>query len=88
MVNPNKFDNIVKFSSAFVVRDLPKITNPTIVVCKECILAKQKKVSFPSKKFGIDYEETYASIAIMEVVRMFMAYVANKKFKVCQNQLS
>ena len=24
---------------------------PTNVVCKECIMAKQKKVSFPSKKF-------------------------------------
>lgn len=45
------FDNIVKFSSTFVARDLPKITNPTNVVCKKCIMAKQKKVSFPSKKF-------------------------------------
>ena len=45
------FDNIMKFSSTFAVRDLPKIKNPTNVMCKECILAKQKKVSFPSKKF-------------------------------------
>lgn len=34
------FDNIVKVSSTFAVRDLPKITKPTNVVCKECILAK------------------------------------------------
>ena len=45
------FDNIKKVSSTFEVRDLPKITKPTNVVCKECILAKQKKVSFPRKKF-------------------------------------
>ena len=34
------FDNIVKVSSTFVVRDLLKITKPTNVMCKECILAK------------------------------------------------
>ena len=34
-----------------IVRDLPKITKPTEIVFKECILAKQKRVSFPSKKF-------------------------------------
>ena len=33
------------------MKDLPKIIKPTKIVCKECILAKQKKVSFPSKKF-------------------------------------
>ena len=33
---------------------------------------------------GIDYEETYAPIARMEAVRMFLAYVANKNFKVYQ----
>ena len=31
---------------------------------------------------GIDYEEIYPTIAKMEVVRMFLAYAANKKFKV------
>ena len=45
------FDDIVKTSRTFNVRDLPKITKPTDIVCKECILAKQKRVSFPSKKF-------------------------------------
>ena len=33
---------------------------------------------------GIDNEETYAPVAIMEVFRMFLAYVANKNFKVYQ----
>ena len=37
-----------------------------------------------SKKEGLDYEETYAPIARMEVVRMFLAFVASKKFKVYQ----
>ena len=44
------FDNIVKLSNTFVVRDLPKITKPTNIICKEYILIKQKKVSFPSKQ--------------------------------------
>ena len=34
------FDNIVKVSNLFVVRDLPKITRPTNVSCEECILVK------------------------------------------------
>ena len=37
-----------------------------------------------SKKEGIDYEETYAPIARMEVVRIFLAYATNKNFKVYQ----
>ena len=47
-----KFDNILKVNNTFVVRDFPKITKPTDIVCKECILAKQKKITFPSKKFA------------------------------------
>ena len=37
-----------------------------------------------SQQEGIDYEETYAPVARMEAVRMFLAYVANKNFKVYQ----
>ena len=37
-----------------------------------------------SQQEGIDYEETYAPVAKMEVVRIFLAYVANKNFKVYQ----
>ena len=33
---------------------------------------------------GIDYEETYALVAIIEALRIFLAYAANKKFKVYQ----
>ena len=47
------FDNIVKVISTFVVRVLPTIVKPTNFVCKECILAKQRKVSFSSIKFSI-----------------------------------
>ena len=42
----------MKASNAFVVRDLPKIVKPTNVVCKECVIAKQKKSFFPSKEFS------------------------------------
>ena len=41
----------MKASNTLAVRDLPKITKPTDIICKECILAKKKKVSFPSKYF-------------------------------------
>ena len=45
------FDNIVKASITLVVRYFPKISKTTNTICKECILAKQKRVSFPSKQF-------------------------------------
>ena len=31
---------------------------------------------------GIDYKETYAPVAIMQAVKMFLAYAANNGFKV------
>ena len=37
-----------------------------------------------SQQEGIDYEETYAPIARMEVDKMFLAYATNKNFKVYQ----
>lgn len=37
-----------------------------------------------SQHEGIDYEETFAPIAIIEASRMVLAYVANNKFKVYQ----
>ena len=43
------FDNIVKAGNTLVVRNFPKIFKPTDTICKESILAKQKRVSFPSK---------------------------------------
>ena len=45
------FDNIVKVSSTFVIRNFPNIIKPTNVVFKESIMTKQHKVSFPRKKF-------------------------------------
>ena len=35
-----------------------------------------------SQQEGIDYDETYAAMDRIEVVRMFLAYATNKKFKV------
>ena len=45
------FDNIVKTSSMFIVRDFPKIVKLTNTICKECVLAKHNRTSFPCKKF-------------------------------------
>ena len=41
----------MKVSTTLAVRDLPKIMKPTNLICKECVMAKQKRSSFPSKKF-------------------------------------
>ena len=40
------FDNILKACSIFFVKYLPKIVKPTNVVCKECVMAKQRKAHF------------------------------------------
>ena len=37
-----------------------------------------------SQQEGIDYEETFAPVARIEVVRLFLAYTTHKKFKVYQ----
>ena len=37
-----------------------------------------------SQQEGIDYEETFVNVSKFEVVRMFLAYARNKKFKVYQ----
>ena len=37
-----------------------------------------------SQQEGIDYDETFALVAILEAIRMFLAYATHKKFKVFQ----
>ncbi|KAL8134591.1 hypothetical protein AgCh_009567 [Apium graveolens] len=37
-----------------------------------------------SQQEGIDYNETFAQVARLEAIRIFLAYVAHKKFKVFQ----
>ncbi|KAL8147667.1 hypothetical protein AgCh_005113 [Apium graveolens] len=37
-----------------------------------------------SQQEGIDYDETFASVARLEAIRIFLAYVAHKKFTVFQ----
>ena len=37
-----------------------------------------------SQQEGIDSEETYATVARIEAIRLFLAYVVHKKFKVYQ----
>ena len=37
-----------------------------------------------SHQEGIDYDETFAPVARLEAIRMFLAYTAHKKFKVFQ----
>ena len=37
-----------------------------------------------SQQEGIDYDETFALVARLEAIRVFLAYAAHKKFKVFQ----
>ena len=54
------FDSIVKTSSMFAVRDLPKIVKSTNIICKECVLETHNRISFLYKKF--------TTIAKLEIV--------------------
>ena len=49
------------------------VRNKVIFVCKGY-----------SQQEGIDYDKTYAPVAIIEAVRLFLAYPAHKNFKVYQ----
>ena len=37
-----------------------------------------------SQQEGIDYEETFASVARLEAIRIFLAFAASKGFKLYQ----
>ncbi|KAL8109556.1 hypothetical protein AgCh_025606 [Apium graveolens] len=41
-----------------------------------------------SQQEGIDYDETFAPVARLEAIRIFLAYAAHKKFKVFQMDVS
>ena len=45
------FDSIVRTSKVFSVRDFLKIVKPTNIICKDFVLEKHNRSSFPSKKF-------------------------------------
>ncbi|GLJ31052.1 hypothetical protein SUGI_0621390 [Cryptomeria japonica] len=48
------FDSLIKLSSTHVVRDLPNIVKPVNLVCKECQLGKQTRISFKNKHHTLD----------------------------------
>ena len=49
------------------------VKNKARVVCKGCTQVE-----------GVDYEETFAPMARMEAIRMFLAFASHKKLKVYQ----
>ncbi|GJT32758.1 retrovirus-related pol polyprotein from transposon TNT 1-94 [Tanacetum coccineum] len=51
----------------------------TIIQNKSCLIAKGY-----NQQEGIDFEESFAPVARLEVVRMFMAYTAHKNFTTYQ----
>ncbi|KAI3714916.1 hypothetical protein L6452_21878 [Arctium lappa] len=52
-----------------------KDENVTVIRNKARLVAKGYK-----QEEGIDYDETYASVACLEAIRMFLAYAAHKNF--------
>ena len=52
-------------------------SNGTIIRNKAILVSKGY-----SQQEGIDYDETFAPVSRLEAIRMFLAYVAHKKFKV------
>ncbi|GKG14741.1 retrovirus-related pol polyprotein from transposon TNT 1-94, partial [Tanacetum coccineum] len=51
----------------------------TVIRNKSCLMAKGY-----AQKEGIDFEESFAPVARLEVVRLFSAYAAHKSFTVYQ----
>jgi hypothetical protein len=46
------FDNLVKINTKQAVRDMPKITKPSNIVCKQCQHGKKSRVSFKTKEYA------------------------------------
>ena len=65
------FDSIMRTSRIFSIRDFPKIVKPTNTICKECVLEKHNKNSFPSNQF------TY--IGKLEIIHTYISGPTNTK---------
>ena len=54
----------------------------------EAVVIIQNKARLVAKGFtqieGLDYDETFAPVACLEVIKIFLAYAAHKGFKVYQ----
>ena len=58
------FDNLVRISSIHAVRDLPRITKPINVVCKDCQF-KKKTSSFKGKEQSVDNEKCPKPVSVI-----------------------
>ncbi|GJS24418.1 retrovirus-related pol polyprotein from transposon TNT 1-94 [Tanacetum coccineum] len=60
-------------------------TNPTNVIAEETTIIKQKiHTKGYAQEEGIDFEESFAPVARLEAVRIFVAYAAHKSFLIYQ----
>jgi hypothetical protein len=46
------FDNLVKVRKREVVKEIPKISKPTNILCRHCLQGKQTKTNFKSKEYS------------------------------------
>ncbi|GKB50518.1 integrase, catalytic region, zinc finger, CCHC-type containing protein [Tanacetum coccineum] len=74
------FDTINLLSKYDIVTGLPKLKFVKDHLCSSCELGKAKR----NQQEGIDFEESFAPVARLEVVWLFVAYAAHKSFLVYQ----
>nr|GEU93740.1 hypothetical protein [Tanacetum cinerariifolium] len=89
-------DELDQFARLKVWRLVPKPVSKTVIKTKwifknkkdESYLVIQNKARLVavgySQQEGIDYDETFAPVARIETIRLFLAYAAHKDFKVYQ----
>ncbi|KAI3672576.1 hypothetical protein L6452_38667 [Arctium lappa] len=89
-------EELNQFDALQVWRLVPKLKGKTIIGTKWVFKIKKdeddtvirNKARLVAKGYrqeeGIDYDETYASVARLEAIRMFLAYAAHKNFTVFQ----
>ncbi|GKA41183.1 retrovirus-related pol polyprotein from transposon TNT 1-94 [Tanacetum coccineum] len=77
------FDTINLLSKYNIVTRLPKLKFVKDHLCSSCELGKAKPKGY-GRQEGIDFKESLAPVARLEVVRLFVAYAAHKSFPVCQ----
>nr|GEX35948.1 retrovirus-related Pol polyprotein from transposon TNT 1-94 [Tanacetum cinerariifolium] len=61
-----------------------EFTNPFCTLVQEVDESSSQNIEGYTQEEGIDFEESFAPVARLEVVRIFAAYVAHKSFRIYQ----
>ena len=89
-------EELNQFERNKVWKLVPKPKNRTVIGTKWVYMNKMDEASIfirnkarsvakgYSQQEGIDFDETFAPLARLEAIRIFLAYVAHDNFKVCR----